>query len=157
MMKRTIRRNHKEIPELNTSSLPDLIFTVLFFFMIVTNMRHETMKVEFRQPKGTKLEKLENKSLVTTIYVGRPTAQYAEQMGNATRIQINDKFVSPDEIQRYMSAERMKLSDDDRENMVVSLKIDKQTEMGIVTDIKQALKKAYTLKITYVGENETKQ
>ena len=61
------------MPELNTSSLPDLIFTMFFFFMIVTTMREVTMKVQFRSPQATELEKLEKKSLVTFIYVGQPT------------------------------------------------------------------------------------
>ena len=62
------------MPALNTSSLPDLIFTLLFFFMIVTTMREVTLKVEFKVPQATELEKLEKKSLVTFIYVGKPTA-----------------------------------------------------------------------------------
>ena len=47
------------MPELNTSSLPDLIFTMLFFFMIVTTMREVTLKVQFKVPQATELEKLE--------------------------------------------------------------------------------------------------
>ena len=65
----------REMPALNTSSLPDLIFTLLFFFMIVTTMREVTLKVEFKVPQATELEKLEKKSLVTFIYVGKPTAE----------------------------------------------------------------------------------
>lgn len=60
------------MPELNTSSLPDLIFTMLFFFMIVTSMREVTLKVQFQVPQGTELEKLEKKSLVSFIYIGKP-------------------------------------------------------------------------------------
>ena len=92
----------KGMPELNTSSLPDLIFTMLFFFMIVTTMREVTMKVQFRAPQATELEKLEKKSLVTFIYVGQPTLELQAKMGHETRIQLNDRFADVSEVQDYI-------------------------------------------------------
>ena len=80
----------REMPELNTSSLPDLIFTMLFFFMIVTTMREVTLKVQFKVPAGTELEKLEKKSLVSFIYVGKPMPEFQKKMGTSDRIQLND-------------------------------------------------------------------
>ena len=71
----------REMPALNTSSLPDLIFTLLFFFMIVTTMREVTLKVQFTLPEGTELEKLEKKSLVTFIYVGEPDSRISRENG----------------------------------------------------------------------------
>ena len=91
------------MPELNTSSLPDLIFSMLFFFMMITTMREVTLKVQFRAPQGTELEKLEKKSLVTFIYIGQPTAQFQKQMGSETRIQLNDKFEDVSAVQDYIS------------------------------------------------------
>ena len=135
------------MPALNTSSLPDLIFTLLFFFMIVTTMREVTLKVEFKVPTGTELEKLEKKSLVTFIYVGKPTADLRKKMGSESRIQLNDKFADVAEIQDYITQERTSMKEEDQPFMTVSLKIDKETKMGIVTDIKQALRQAYALKI----------
>ena len=128
------------MPALNTSSLPDLIFTLLFFFMIVTTMREVTLKVEFKAPQGTELEKLEKKSLVTFIYVGKPTADLRKKMGSESRIQLNDKFADVAEIQDYVLQERSSMKEEDQPFMTVSLKIDKDTKMGIVTDIKQALR-----------------
>ena len=72
----------REMPALNTSSLPDLIFTLLFFFMIVTTMREVTLKVEFKIPQATELEKLEKKSLVTFVYVGKPMREFRQKMGS---------------------------------------------------------------------------
>ncbi len=66
------RTGRREMPTLNTSSLPDLIFTLLFFFMIVTTMRESRLKVEFTVPQAAELERLERKSLVTYLYVGVP-------------------------------------------------------------------------------------
>lgn len=137
------------MPHLNTSSLPDLIFSLLFFFMMVTTMREVTLKVEFRAPQATELEKLEKKSLVTFIYVGKPTEEFRKKLGNESRIQLNDAFAEPSEIQDYINGERSSMKEEDQAQMTVSLKVDKDTKMGIVTDIKEALRKAYALKINY--------
>lgn len=139
----------REMPQLNTSSLPDLIFTMLFFFMIVTTMREVTLKVEFKVPVATELEKLEKKSLVTFIYVGKPLLDFRKAMGTESRIQLNDAFAEVSEIQDYIYQERATMTEEDAQQMTVSLKVDQDTKMGIVTDIKQALRQSYALKINY--------
>ncbi|MEG1563567.1 MAG: biopolymer transporter ExbD [Bacteroides sp.] len=139
----------REMPALNTSSLPDLIFTLLFFFMIVTTMREVTLRVEFKVPQGTELEKLEKKSLVTFVYVGKPTAEYRKSMGSESRIQLNDDYAEVAQVQDFIIQERSRMKEEDQAMMTVSMKIDKDTKMGIVTDIKQALRQAYALKINY--------
>ncbi|NDV58693.1 biopolymer transporter ExbD [Bacteroides sp. 519] len=139
----------REMPQLNTSSLPDLIFTLLFFFMIVTTMREVTLKVEFRIPVASELEKLEKKSLVTFIYVGKPMTEFRKAMGTESRIQLNDAFAEVSEIQDYIFQERASMTEEDAQQMTVSLKVDQDTKMGIVTDIKQALRQSYALKINY--------
>ena len=137
------------MPRMNTSSLPDLIFTLLFFFMMVTTMREVTLKVQFKAPQGTELEKLEKKSLVTFIYVGVPTQEFQKQLGSESRIQLNDSFAEVSEIQDYIIGERASMKEEDQPQMTVSLKVDRDTKMGIVTDIKEALRRAYALKINY--------
>ena len=137
------------MPELNTSSLPDLIFTMLFFFMIVTTMREVTLKVQFKTPQATELEKLEKKSLVTFIYIGKPTQELQAKMGAETRIQLNDRFADVTEVQDYIYQERENMKEEDQPFMLVSIKADKDTKMGIITDVKQALRQAYALNINY--------
>ena len=139
----------KGMPELNTSSLPDLIFTMLFFFMIVTTMREVTLKVQFKTPQATELEKLEKKSLVTFIYIGKPTQELQAKMGAETRIQLNDRFADVTEVQDYIYQERENMKEEDQPFMQVSIKADKDTKMGIITDVKQALRQAYALNINY--------
>lgn len=139
----------RKMPALNTSSLPDLIFTLLFFFMMVTTMREVTLKVEFKVPQATELEKLEKKSLVTFIYVGKPTAEFRKKLGAEPRIQLNDAYAETADIQDYVIGERASMKESDQPLMTVSLKIDQDTKMGIVTDVKEALRKAYALKINY--------
>ena len=139
----------REMPALNTSSLPDLIFTLLFFFMIVTTMREVTLKVQFTLPVGTELEKLEKKSLVTFIYVGKPTQELRSKMGSETRLQLNDQFAEVSEIETYIAQEKSSMKEEDQPFMTVSIKADKETKMGVITDVKQALREAYALKISY--------
>lgn len=139
----------REMPELNTSSLPDLVFAFLFFIMMVTSMREVTLKIEFRAPEATELQKLEKKSLVTYLYVGKPTVDLRSKMGSETRLQLNDQFAEISQIQDYIAQEKSSMKEDDAPFMTVSIKADKETKMGIITDVKQALREAYALKISY--------
>ncbi len=137
------------MPEMNTSSLPDLIFTILFFFMMVTTMREVTLKVKFEKPVGTQLEKLARKSCTSFIYIGKPTDALKSQFGDGTRIQLNDKYAEVNEVYDYVMSDRNELAEVDKPFYTVSLKVDKETPMGIITDVKQVLRKAYALKIVY--------
>ena len=139
----------KEVPELNTSSLPDLIFSILFFFMMVTSMREVTLRVEFETPKGTEIQKLEKKSLVSYVYIGKPTKEFRSKMGTASQIQLNDDFATVDAIGDYIYQEREAMPERDKPFMRVSMKIDKDTQMGIITDVKMELRKAMALSIVY--------
>lgn len=146
----TIRKEEKrEAPALSTSSLPDIIFMLLFFFMAVTTMKEVTYKVRVSPPSATELEKLENKSLVRYIYVGKPMQEFARIYGSESRIQLNDQFADVSEIESFITRERTAMKEEDQNVMTVSIKADKDTKMGIVTDIKQALRRAYALKINY--------
>lgn len=146
MFKRSRRR---EVPGLNTASLPDLIFTVLFFFMIVTHMQKVAVKVQYRTPQGTELTRLAKKTAVTYIYIGVPTADLQKAYGHGTRIQLNDKFASPADVADYVSAERERMSPEDQQQMTVSIKADRGTHMGIISDVKQSLRQAKAYRINY--------
>lgn len=151
-----IRRNEKrEMPALNTSSLPDIIFMLLFFFMSVTSMKEVTYKVQFQNPQATELTKLENKSLVRYIYIGTPTAEFRKQYGAETRIQLNDAFAETSEIGEYILNERSSMAEADQGQMQIVIKADKETRMGIITDVKQELRRAYALKINYAATQRT--
>ena len=122
------RKEGREMVEMNTSSLPDLIFTILFFFMMVTTMREVTLKVKFVVPQGTELEKLEKKSVVSYIYVGPPTDALRAQMGSGTRIQLNDRYAEPKEVMDFVAAERKGMTN--QAEQIMSIKADKNTQMG---------------------------
>ncbi len=141
------QKEKREMPEMNTSSLPDLIFTILFFFMIVTTMREVTLKVKFTVPQGTELEKLVKKSAVSYIYVGPPTDALRAQMGSGTRIQLNDRYAEPREVMDFVAQERKGMQN--QADQIISIKADTRTQMGIITDIKEVLRKSWALRINY--------
>ena len=141
------KKESRELPEMNTSSLPDLIFTILFFFMIVTTMREVTLKVKFTVPSGTELEKLTKKSAVSYIYVGPPTDALRAQMGSSTRIQLNDRYAEPREVMDFVAQERQGMTN--QAEQIISIKADSRTQMGIITDIKEVLRKSWALRINY--------
>ena len=151
-----IRRNDKrEMPALNTSSLPDIIFMLLFFFMSVTSMKEVTYKVNFTTPQATELTKLEKKSLVRYIYVGTPTKEFRKQAGTESRIQLDDAFAETSEIGEYILNESSNMNEEDKPKMTVSIKADKETRMGIINDIKQELRAVSALKINSAATQRT--
>lgn len=141
------KKGSREMPEMNTSSLPDLIFTILFFFMIVTTMREVTLKVKFTTPQGTELEKLGKKSTVSFIYIGPPTDALRAQMGSGTRIQLNDRYAEPREVMDFVAQERQGMTN--QAEQTISIKADVRTQMGYITDVKEVLRKSWALRINY--------
>ncbi len=139
------------MPELNTSSLPDLVFAFLFFIMMVTTIREVTPKVSFSNlPTATELTKLEEKSLVTFIYVGKPNKEYREMYGSNSAIQLNDQVTqNPASVYSYLKQSQSKIKDARRNLMQVSLKADKDTKMNIISQIKEELRRADALNLSY--------
>lgn len=151
------RRHGHEIPALNTASLPDLIFTILFFFMLVVHMRKVTVKVKYQVPAGTELTRLVNKSAVSYIYIGKPMNGWGQVEKDRLQVQMNDKLTSIPEIKQYLIRSREEMSSEDRQAMTVSIKADQQTDMGTIIDLKQTLREANALKVNYSGVYRTKK
>lgn len=146
-MSKFIKAQKKSIGVISTASLPDIVFMLLFFFMVTTVMREVELKVRLKIPTATEVKKLEDKSLVRYIYIGEPIN--SEESGNVPRIQFNDSYAGPEQIRERIAAEIGTIDGIERQKMTVSLKINSKTEMGLVTDVKQELRKANALKINY--------
>ena len=139
------------MPELNTSSLPDLIFAFLFFIMMVTSIREVTPKVAFQNlPTATELTKLEEKSLVSFIYVGKPIPELQAKFGTAPAIQLNDQITTdPSAVYGFVKDQEAQIQDERRKLMTISIKGDASTKMKIIADIKYELRRADALNISY--------
>jgi len=149
-MSKFIRKGKsKGVPPISTASLPDIVFMLLFFFMVTTTMKETDVKVKILLPEATETVKLEKKSLVSYIYVGSPTMKYKGSFGTESKIQLDDSFKELSDIQDYVAAEREKRDEKERPKMTISLKADEKTRMGIIQDIKIELRKASALKLNY--------
>ncbi len=137
-----------QLPEISTASLPDIVFMLLFFFMVATVMRDDTLLVKNELPFANQVEKLDNKSLIMNIYAGKPSSRY-KNIGTEARIQLNDKFSDVNDIKAFILAERASKREQLRAFLITSLRVDKDTNMGLVGDIKKELRKVQALKINY--------
>jgi len=145
------------VPGLNLASMPDLIFTVLFFFMIVTHMRDVDPKVQYSVPQGTELTKEVNKNGLVYIFIGKPVDAQGRVISDDVRIQMGNRYVTLAEIGDEIAKERERLSEEDRQRLTVSIRADRDTEMGIINDVKQELRKAGALNINYSAEKQIKK
>lgn len=153
-MPKFIKKKATGLKAISTASLPDIVFMLLFFFMVTTTMRETEVQVNVTLPTASQVKKMEKKSIVSYIYIGRPVRHLQALYGIEPIIQLNDKLVSeegiPSEsIKDFVLYEREKLDESDKNKMTVSLRIDQNIPMGKVTDVKQALRMANALKINY--------
>jgi biopolymer transport protein ExbD len=145
------KSSSNKIGAINTASLPDIVFMLLFFFMTVTVLREVELKINVNLPDATEGKKLEKKSLASFIYIGTPVEQLRATFGTEPKIQLNDTFREVADIQDFIAQERESMDEADQSKMLVSLKIDRDVKMGIVVDVKQALRVANALKIMYAN------
>ena len=143
------RKFKNKLPEISTASLPDIVFILLFFFMTVTVMKNSNLLVENTLPNAEEIEKLDKKDSIIEIIVGPPSKQYTAVWGTQPRIQLNGRFAKTNEVGSYVLSELAKMPEHLQKVAIVSLKIDKKTNMGIVSDIKEELRKVRALKINY--------
>lgn len=167
------KSSSKEMPALSTSSLPDIVFMLLFFFMVTTSMRETESKVSINLPKATESVKLERKDLASYISIGKPVKALQAKYGTESRIQLNDSFKSVEEIRDFIAQEVVRTSHNNEKkekadataaemagtentatpsansNMTVVLRVDIDTRMGIVSEVKQELRRCGALSIMY--------
>lgn len=144
------KKEKKSVPAISTASLPDIVFMLLFFFMVATKMKEVTLKVEVKRPYATFATKLDDTNPIKTVYVGQPIMSMQGLYGTESRIQIND-VIAPD-VNGLVSAVddwRNETDEDKIPLLTVLLKIDKRTKMGLVSDIKQTLRNAKQYNIAY--------
>lgn len=153
-MSRFKKKKSGAMPPISTASLPDIIFMLLFFFMVTTVMKESTLNVKVLLPLASEIQKLENKSAIGYIYVGKP--RDAKVWGTDTRIQLNDAFKEVADVGEFVALKKSELIERDKQKFTTSLKVDMKSKMGIVTDIKQELRKAGAFKINYSSRPKAK-
>lgn len=150
-----LKKRKKAQPVISTASLPDIIFMLLFFFMVVTVLRDAERKISVTTPTATELTKLEKKSLVNYLYIGRPLQKYQAERGTRPILQLGDKFADEKDIPLFLEKHRQSISEVQRRSITSSLRIDQNVTMGIVSDVKTALRKSNQLKVNYSAKKRT--
>ncbi len=143
------KKTGNELPPISTASLPDIVFMLLFFFMVATVMRETDLLVEQNLPKADQVEKLK-KDRSVFIFAGKPSDQYKDKYGDEGRIQIGDKYTEVSNIGLALTEARGKLNPELQSSVVVALKVDDDTNTGLVTDIKEKLRELNMVKIIYI-------
>jgi len=141
------RKKAKPSADIPTASLPDIIFMLLFFFMVTTVLRETEIMVNQVLPRATQLSKLQKKSLVSHIYIGKP--KVTSKYGSEPKIQVDDVLIEPKDIVLWVARKKDELDEVERDQITISLKIDHQAKMGIVSDVQQQLREANARKIMY--------
>lgn len=150
------KKRGKASPAISTASLPDIIFMLLFFFMVVTVLRDAELKVAVSTPNASELTKLEKKSLVNYVYIGKPVERYQAVQGTKPRIQLGDKFADENDIPLFLEKHKLTVPESQRSGITTSLRVDRGVTMGIVSDVKTALRKANQLKVNYSAKPDPK-
>lgn len=148
------KKRGKAKPAISTASLPDIIFMLLFFFMVVTVLRDAELKVKVTTPYATELTKLEEKSLVNYLYIGRPEKKYQSVYGTRPRMQLGDAFATVDDIPLFLEKHKVKVPENKRARITSSLRVDGEVTMGIVQDVKIKLRKSGQLKVNYSAKKK---
>lgn len=138
--------------DIPTSALPDIIFMLLFFFMVTTVLREVTINVKQQIPDATQLRKLQRKSLVSYLYIGEP--KKTDQWGSEPRIQANDVFIEPKDVILWVTSEKDKLNEVERDQITIAMKVDKDAKRGLVADVELELRKANARKLLYTTIQE---
>jgi biopolymer transport protein ExbD len=143
------KKKSKADTNIPTAALPDIIFMLLFFFMVTTVLRETDILVKQNVPRVEELTKLEKKSLVSYIYIGEP--KNPALYGTEARIQLNDVLADPSDIVLFVQQEKDKLNEVERDQITIAMKVDVDTKMGIVSDVQQELREASALKLLYTS------
>lgn len=134
---------------ISVASLPDIVFILLFFFMVTTVMREQEILVEQRLPQATQLQKLQKKTLISFLYIGEP--KNVAVYGTEPRIQANDVLITPSDIVLWVNQQKDALSEAERDMITISLKVDREVKMGPISDVQFELREADARRVLYAS------
>ena len=143
------KKKTKTSVAISVASLPDIVFMLLFFFMVTTVLREQDILVEQRLPQASQLQKLQKKTLISFLYIGEP--RNAALYGTEPRIQANDVLIQPSDIVLWVNQEKDALSEAERDMITISLKVDREVKMGPVSDVQFELREADARRVLYAS------
>ncbi|MDO5607664.1 MAG: biopolymer transporter ExbD [Capnocytophaga sp.] len=144
------KKKSGELPPVSTASLPDIVFMLLFFFMTVTEMKDSELMVMNKVPSADQVQRLDKKDPVMYIFAGKPVPKFQDKYGTNAKIQVNDKFAEVSEVAPFVLQYKDGLREELRDIFITALKVDSETNMGVISDVKEQLRDVNALKITYI-------
>ena len=141
------RRSSSTEPEFTTASLPDIVFMLLIFFMVATVLRETNIKVRTQLPQAEALTKIDQKRLISKVHIG--PLKRGENQGD-TAIQIDDALIEDRRAIRQIMYTKIQ----EQQKLIVSLKVDRESEMSVVNRVQQELREANALRINYSSNRE---
>lgn len=150
------RKNKRpEIPGITTASLSDLVFTLLFFFIILSNISDETLnvKVKYEEPVATEYDIADKQAPYIYIYAGQAIDESLQDKNPNTVIQVNDQLVVVPELKSHFQQLKSGFSATEQARIIASIRADKDTPMQVIQDIETALREAKILKVNYTIRN----
>jgi biopolymer transport protein ExbD len=142
------KKKTKTSQDIPTAALPDIIFILLFFFMVATKERPKEPQIKLRAPKLTQLEKTgKEPDEYLVFFIGKPKNA---AFGKEPKIFIDDAMISVNEISSIIMARRIALKE--RANLLKArIKSDRGVKLGVIIDIKQELRKEGVFRVEYEG------
>ena len=150
-MSKFSKKGKRGLASFSMSSTSDIVFMLIFFFMVSTTMRETDKLVMIELPEASETAKLERKDLASYINIGTPVKDKQSEYGTDARIQLNDSFRNVSDIRDFIAVEREAMKESDRPLMQTVIKADENVRMGIISDVKQELRRCSALKIMYTA------
>ena len=140
------RSTGKRQTKISTASLPDIVFMMLFFFMVTATIKSEKEIVKTEEPRAREITAADKKILVKELIIGKPLSA---NDGSEYRIVADDRYLSLGQIKQWVNAKRDELPEYYKDQLIVMLKADKSVKMGFIGDVQQELRESQARKVLY--------
>ena len=137
----------KSQPAISTASLPDIVFMLLFFFIVTTIFKEKDTKVTVTAPLATEITKLDRRTDQIYYWIGKPSNK---NYGTGYRVQVDDAL-APDmgAIRAYLIERRGGDLSEVWDKVINNFQIDEKVNMRIVKNVQEELRNEDALKVAY--------
>lgn len=141
-----IKKKSTQSAEISTASMPDIVFLLLFFFMVTATIKTEDESLKVDIPKAQAITQVKKKFLIKELHIGFPKDQ---QLGSTARISAEGRFIDISEVGQWVLEQKSSLDEVYKDQMIVLLKADEKVDMGLIGDIQSELRKYNARKVLF--------
>ncbi len=147
-----LRKKKKQTTEISTASLPDIVFLLLFFFMVSATIQPKDEQVKYKSPSAQAITSIKQKTLVREIVIGQPKNT---DYGVEDVVTVDNRIIQPAQLTQWAMEQKESLPEAYRDQMIIVIKADEYVNMGLIIDVQEELKKANARKVVYRALPET--